>query len=129
MAFSDGFFSRSQDEARSRGIIEAIGGSSFDENQVLKFLSEIQGHVPWALVASKNLRIAMDLGLDQWPFSMPYGGGDKSNGTAIDPSYGGMNTRVRFSLTMATAIGYCREAATKCVAWCGHGGLAYYNIF
>lgn len=35
----------SQDEARSRRIIEAIGGSSFDENQVLKFLSEIQGHV------------------------------------------------------------------------------------
>jgi hypothetical protein len=62
--FRRSFFSRSQDEARSRRIIEAIGGSSFDENQVLKFLSEIQGHVPWALVASKNLRIAMDLGLD-----------------------------------------------------------------
>jgi len=64
VAFPTFFFSRSQDEARSRRIIEAIGGSSFDENQVLKFLSEIQGHVPWALVASKNLRIAMDLGLD-----------------------------------------------------------------
>ena len=42
--------------------------------------------------------------------------GDQSNGTAIDPSYGGMNKRVRFSLTMATAIEYCREATTKCVA-------------
>jgi len=35
-------------------MIEAIGGASFDPNQVLKFLSEIQGHVSWHMFLTEK---------------------------------------------------------------------------